>query len=71
MGYRKVSSLAQICHVLKYKVESWLEWQDAKAWAKYYHPAWVEIVKRTKSEAARAYYKKMILDAYRGCDNGK
>lgn len=49
---------------------AWIEWQDAKCWAKEYHPAWVEIVKRTKNEEVREYYKKMILAAYRGDGNG-
>lgn len=46
----------------------WLEWQDAKAWANQYHPAWVEIVKRTKNEEVREYYKNMILGGYRGAE---
>lgn len=66
MSYRKVSSLEQVWYVIKHKLESWLEWQDAKSWAEEYHPAWVEIATKSKSEEARAYYKKMILGAYRG-----
>ena len=50
------------------KLKSWLEWQDAKAWAKQYHPAWVEIATKSKSEDARDYYKNMILGAYRGAE---
>ena len=46
----------------------WIEWQDAKDWAKEYHPAWVEIATKSKSEEARAYYKNMILAAYRGAE---
>ena len=49
-------------------VTPWLEWQDAKAWAKQYHPAWVEIATKSKSEEARQYYKDMILNAYRGAE---
>lgn len=60
MSYRKVM------YAIKNKLESWIEWQDAKDWAKQYHPAWVEIATKSKSEEARAYYKKMILGAYRG-----
>ena len=66
MGYRKVGYLEQIWYVIKHAVTAWIEWQDAKCWAKQIHPAWVEIVKRTKNEDVRKYYKKMILDAYRG-----
>jgi hypothetical protein len=50
------------------KLKSWLEWQDAKAWANQYHPAWVEIATKSKSEEAREYYRKMILGAYRGAE---
>lgn len=66
MGYRKIGFLEQIWYVIKYAVSSWLEWQDAKCWAKDVHPAWVEIVKRTKSEETRMIYRNKILKAYRG-----
>ena len=66
MGYRKTGYIEQIWYVIKYAVSSWLEWQDAKCWAKEYHPAWVEIVKRTKSEETRMIYRNKILKAYRG-----
>ena len=66
MGYRKTSRLERLWHAMKRKFENWVEWQRAKEWAKLHHPAWVEIVTRTKSEEARAYFKKMILGAYRG-----
>ena len=45
---------------------SWLEWQDAKAWAKQYHPGWLQIAKKSRSEEARAIYRDKILEAYRG-----
>lgn len=45
---------------------AWLEWQDAKCWANEYHPAWVQIATKSKSEEARAIYKEKILEAYRG-----
>lgn len=70
MGYRKVSYLEQIWYAIKYAVSSWLEWQDAKAWAKDIRPAWVEIVKRTKNEETRIRYRNKILNAYRGYEDG-
>jgi hypothetical protein len=66
MGYRSVKTAEQIWYVFKRKLELWLEWQDAKSWAKQIHPAWVEIATKSGSEEAREYYKKMILAAYRG-----
>lgn len=58
----------QLWKRIKHSVYVWLEWQDAKAWAKQYHPAWVEIATQSKSEDARKYYKDMILNAYRGAE---
>ncbi len=66
MGYRVTGYLEQVWYVMKRKFEDWVEWQRAKEWAKLHHPAWLEIVTRTKSEEARKYFKKMILAGYRG-----
>lgn len=66
MNCRKTGRLVQLWHVMKRKFEDWVEWQHAKDWARCMHPAWVEIATKSKSEEARAYYKKMILAAYRG-----
>ena len=66
MNRRMTDYIARILCALKRRCEDWVEWQRAKEWAKLHHPAWVEIVTRTKSEEARAYFKKMILGAYRG-----
>ena len=66
MGYKTIGCIRQLWYTVKYSVHSWLEWQDAKRWANVYHPAWVEIVARTKNEEVREYYKNMILSAYIG-----
>lgn len=66
MGYRKVGCLEQIWYVIKYGFRSWREWRLAKAWAKAAHPAWVDIVRRAKSEETRRMYRGKILKAYRG-----
>ena len=58
----------RLWNTAKRMVTEWLEWQDAKAWAKEYHPAWVEIAIKSHSEEARKYYKEMILSAYRGAE---
>ena len=69
MGYRKVSYLEQIWYVIKYAVTSWIEWQDAKCWAKDIRPAWVHLATKAKNKDVRAIYKDKILKAYRGVDN--
>ena len=45
---------------------SWLEWQDAKFWAKYYHPGWVQIATKAKTKRTRQIYREKIIKAYRG-----
>ena len=55
---------------LRRLIRDWLEWQDAKCWAKEFHPAWVEIVNRTQSETVRKIYRDKILEGYRGEFNG-
>lgn len=47
-------------------IHSWLEWQDAKCWAKEYHPAWVQLATKAKNKDVRAIYIDKILTAYRG-----
>ena len=66
MGYRKVGSLEQLWYVICHKLSVWFEWQDAKCWAREYHPGWLQIATKSKSEEARAIYKEKILTAYRG-----
>jgi hypothetical protein len=70
MGYQKIGPVRQIWYVVKYKINAWVEWQDALYWAKEYHPAWVELVKKGKHEETRKAYRKKILAAYRGEDYG-
>lgn len=67
MGYRKTGYIEQIWYVIKYAVSSWLEWQDAKFWAKEYHPGWVRIATKAKSKRTRQIYREKIIKAYRGC----
>lgn len=69
MKRSKISArVKQVADIIGRKLKSWLEWQDAKAWANQYHPAWVEIATKSKSDEAREYYRKMILGAYRGAE---
>lgn len=67
MGYKKIGPIRQVWYTLKYAIHSWIEWQDAKCWAKEYHPAWLAIVQnRRASDYTRQIYKQKILLAYRG-----
>ena len=68
MGYRKISYPMQIWYVSKYAVHSWIEWRDAKCWAKEYHPAWVEFATKARSEDVKKEYKWKILAAYGGAE---
>lgn len=61
MGYFK-----KMWCVFKYAVMSWLEWRDAKCWAKDVHPAWVQLATKAKCEDVRIIYRNKILKAYRG-----
>lgn len=65
MSYKQPGFLRQIWWVIKYAIQSWFEWQDAKHWAKEYHPAWVQFAKKSRHKETRAYYKNQILAAYR------
>lgn len=51
---------------MKRKFLEWLEWQDAKAWAKEFHPSWVDFSTKSKHEEVRKLYREMILKYYRG-----
>lgn len=66
MGYQKIGQIGQVWYVLKYMIHQWLEWQDAKCWAREYHPAWVELAAKAPHEETRKEYKRKILCAYRG-----
>lgn len=68
MGYKKPGYIRQAWWVVKYAIHEWLEWQDAKAWAKEYHPAWLAFATKANSEYVRNEYKRKILMAYRGMD---
>ena len=66
MGYRKVKSMEQIVYIIKHSVSAWIEWHDAKCWAKEYHPSWVVIAQRAESKEVREIYRSKIISAYRG-----
>ena len=44
---------------------AWIEWQDAKEWAKIMHPSWVYFATQRKRAEIRTTYRKKILEAYR------
>ena len=70
MGYKQPSYLTQSWWVIKYAVESWFEWRDAKCWAKEFHPSWV-ILAENSSKHTREEYRSKILIAYRRFNNGR
>lgn len=45
---------------------AWLEWMDAKCWAKEYHPGWVQIATKAKGKTTRKIYREKIMKAFRG-----
>ena len=49
---------------IKQFAKSWIEWRDAKAWAKALHPNWVRFATQRKRPELRETYRKMILDGY-------
>ena len=53
-------------------INKWLEWQNAKCWAKEYHPGWVQIATKAKGKTTRQIYRDKIMKAYQGgYDDGK
>ena len=66
VGYKKISYVRQIWYVIKYAVRSWIEWQDAKAWAKEYHPGWLHLATKSKHMETRQIYRNKIMKAYQG-----
>jgi hypothetical protein len=51
--------------IIKQYIISWIEWQDAKEWAKAFHPSWLQLATQRKRPEIRKTYKNKILDAYR------
>ena len=65
MSYRRTGSVEQIWYLIKYRVKSWLEWQDAKCWVKDIHPAWVHLATKAECKETRMIYRDKILKTYR------
>lgn len=63
---RFIKSIMAELEVLREGFHDWLEWQDAKEWAKYYHPGWVQIARKAKHKYTRDAYRKKIVSEYRG-----
>ena len=59
----------QFWYVISYAFAEWLEWQDAKSWAKEYHPGWLYLARKSKHKEVRQIYRDKILNAYRGYDD--
>jgi predicted DNA-binding protein (UPF0251 family) len=66
---RFIQSIMAELEILRERFNDWLEWQDAKERAKFYHPGWLQIAKKARGRVTRQAYKDKILRAYRGeCD---
>ena len=61
-----MSCLKQLWWIAKYAVHAWLEWQDAKSWAKAIRPGWLQFAIKSNNTEVRKMYKRKILMAYRG-----
>lgn len=66
-----IEALKVDLELLQEAFQEWLEWQDAKAWAKEYHPGWLHIAKKALRKITREVYRNEILKAYRGESNGR
>ncbi len=51
--------------LLRELFNEWMEWQDAKCWAKEFHPGWVQIATKAKGKTTRQIYRDKITKAYR------
>ena len=56
--------------LLRELLYEWMEWQDAKSWAKEYHPGWVHIARKARRKTTRRIYRDKIIRAYKGEDDG-
>lgn len=55
-----------------YLLLDWMEWQDAKVWAKDFRPGWVHIATKAKRKEIRMIYRDKIMKAYqRWWEDGK
>ena len=61
-----MSIFRKMINRFKKRFEDWLEWQHAKDWANTYHPGWLQIAEKSRSEETKTIYKNKILAAYRG-----
>ena len=67
---RIIQSIKVDLGLLRERIYNWLEWQEAKEWAKFYHPGWLHIARKAKGRITRQVYKDKILSAYRDGNYG-
>lgn len=63
---RFIQSIMEELEILREGFHDWLEWQEAKEWAKDYHPGWLQIAKTARTRTTRKVYRDRILREYRG-----
>lgn len=44
----------------------WIEWQDAKSWAKEYHPGLLHLARKARMKETRRIFRNKIVKAYQG-----
>jgi hypothetical protein len=70
MMKRMIQGLKVDLSLLREWICDWLEWQDAKEWAKCFHPGWVQIARKAPRGITRKLYREKIIRAYRGENDG-
>lgn len=70
MKYKRPNRLFQSLLAIKNSIKEWIEWQDAKGWAKWFRPSWV-ILALNSSEHIREEYRRKILNDYKRFCNGE
>jgi hypothetical protein len=63
---RLIQSIKVDLGLLRERLYNWLEYQEAKEWAKFYHPGWLQIAKKAPGRITQQVYREKILRAYRG-----
>jgi hypothetical protein len=70
MMQRILHGLRADLYLLREWICDWMEWQDAKEWAKCFHPGWVQIARKALRGITRKLYREKIIRAYRGENDG-
>ena len=67
---RMIQGLKVDLSLLREWFYEWMEWQEAKEWAKEYHPGWLQIARKAPGKTTRKVYRDKILREYKGEQDG-